>query len=86
MERPALCKPGTAFIGLNLGDTCSTLFISEQDGELIRGTRVPTLDPAFRRSVSSLPRGHGGRHSLPRPEPLELRSRALPPQASPDLR
>jgi hypothetical protein len=42
-------KHSTAFIGLDLGDRRSNIFILDQDGELIEGTRFPTTEPSFRR-------------------------------------
>jgi len=48
-------KHSTAFVGLDLGDKRSNVFILDQEGELIEETRLPTTEPAFRRKFTSLP-------------------------------
>ncbi len=50
-----MIKNSTAFVGLDLGDKRSNVFILDQDGELIEETRIPTTEPAFRRKFASLP-------------------------------
>jgi len=46
-----MLKPGVAFVGLDLGDKRSTVFVPDQDGELIEEARVPTIELAFRRGL-----------------------------------
>jgi integrase len=50
-----MIKNSTAFVGLDLGDRRSNVFILGQEGELIEETRTPTTEPAFRRKFASLP-------------------------------
>ena len=50
-----MIKNSTAFVGLDLGDRRSNVFILDQEGELIEETRIPTTEPAFRRKFASLP-------------------------------
>jgi hypothetical protein len=40
-EEPAMIKISTAFVGLDLGDKRSNVFILDQEGELIEETRIP---------------------------------------------
>jgi hypothetical protein len=48
-------KHSTAFVGLDLGDKRSNVFVLDQDGQPIEETRIPTTEPAFRRKFASLP-------------------------------
>ncbi len=48
-------KHSTAFIGLDLGDKRSNVFILDGDGGLVEETRIPTTEPGFRRKFASLP-------------------------------
>lgn len=48
-------KNSTAFVGLDLGDKRSNVFILDQGGEPIEETRIPTTEPGFRRKFASLP-------------------------------
>ena len=50
-----MVKDSTAFVGLDLGDKRSNVFMLDQGGELIEETRIPTTEPAFRRKFASLP-------------------------------
>jgi len=50
-----MIKNSTAFVGLDLGDKRSNVFMLDQGGELIEETRIPTTEPAFRRKFASLP-------------------------------
>jgi transposase len=50
-----MVKNSTAFVGLDLGDKRSNVFILDQEGEPIEETRIPTTEPAFRRKFASLP-------------------------------
>ena len=50
-----MVKDSTPFIGLDLGDKRSNVFILDQNGELIEETRIPSTEPAFRRKFTSLP-------------------------------
>jgi transposase len=50
-----MIKDSTAFVGLDLGDKRSNVFILDQDGEPIEETRIPTTEPGFRRKFASLP-------------------------------
>ena len=47
-------KHSAAFIGLDLGDKRSDVFILDGDGGLVEETHVRTTDPAFRRKFASL--------------------------------
>ena len=49
-----MIKNSTAFVGLDLGDKRSNVFMLDQGGELIEETRIPTTEPAFRRKFASL--------------------------------
>ncbi len=48
-------KHSTAFVGLDLGDKRSNVFILDGDGGLVEETRIPTTEPGFRRKFASLP-------------------------------
>ena len=48
-------KNSTAFVGLDLGDKRSNVFMLDHGGEVIEETRIPTTEPAFRRKFASLP-------------------------------
>ncbi len=50
-----MIKNSTAFVGLDLGDKRSNVFMLDQGGELIEEARIPTAEPAFRRKFASLP-------------------------------
>ena len=50
-----MVKNSTAFVGLDLGDKRSNVFILDPEGELIEETRIPTNETAFRRKFASLP-------------------------------
>jgi len=50
-----MVKNSTAFVGLDLGDKRSNVFILDPEGELIEETCIPTTEPAFRRKFASLP-------------------------------
>ena len=50
-----MVKNSTAFVGLDLGDKRSNVFILDQEGEPIEETRIPTTEPGFRRKFASLP-------------------------------
>jgi hypothetical protein len=50
-----MIKDSTAFVGLDLGDKRSNVFILDREGELIEETRILTTEPAFRRKFASLP-------------------------------
>ena len=44
-----MVKNSTAFVGLDLGDKRSNVFILDPEGELIEEICIPTNDSAFRR-------------------------------------
>jgi len=50
-----MVKNSTAFVGIDLGDKRSNLYVLSPEGELIEETRIPTTEPAFRRKFASLP-------------------------------
>ena len=54
-EEPAMVKNSTAFVGIDLGDKRSNLYVLDPEGELIEETRIPTTESAFRRKFASLP-------------------------------
>jgi len=50
-----MVKNSTAFVGIDLGDKRSNLYVLDPEGELIEETRIPTTESAFRRKFASLP-------------------------------
>jgi hypothetical protein len=50
-----MVKDSTAFVGLDLGDKRSNVFILDWEDELIEESRIPTTEPAFRHKFASLP-------------------------------